>query len=362
MKYELGDKVLVLHSNEEGIIVDFINKEMVMVDVRGVQFPVYLDQIDFPYFKNFTEKKKQFAPQKKYIDDVRKEKPHQQKNERKEDGVWLNLLPISDTDEFGDEVVEELKIHLVNNTSLPYNFIYKLSFFGEPDFELKNGVQPFENFYIHDVNFEDMSDSPSFNFEFSLIKQDKTKATHFEAAVKIKPKQLFAKIEEIRQNNQASFSYKLFDTYPDKPLHEKNEFSLDKLTNKWFKIYEAKEARKHLEPARTVVDLHIEKLTDDHSRMSIFEILTLQLKTFEKFYDLAVAHRQSFLIIIHGMGTGRLRDEIHDALRLKKEVSYFVNQYHPSYGYGATEIFFQTLTIIFLLSTFAPLQARLSWR
>lgn len=264
MKYQLGDKILILHSNEEGIIIDFINDEMVMVDVRGVKFPVYLDQIDFPYFKNFTEKKKQFiTPRKKYVDDVRKEKqlpPHQV---RKEDGVWLNFLPVSDTDEFGDEVVEELKIHLVNNTLQPYNFIYNLTFFGEPDFELKNTVHPFENFYIHDVSFEDMSDSPAFKFEFSLVKPDKKKASHFETAVKIKPKQLFAKIEDTRQKNRASFSYKLFDLYPDRLPEEKDDFSLHKLSDKGFKVYNAKEARKHLEPARSVVDLHIEKLTDD---------------------------------------------------------------------------------------------------
>lgn len=342
MKYQIGDKVLILHSDEEATIVDFINENMAMVDVRGVKFPVYLDQIDFPYFKNFTQKKNQFnKPQKKYIDDLRKEKPHQQKKERKEDGVWLNIMPISDTDEFGDEVVEQLKIHLVNNTSQIYNFLYKLTFFGEADFELKNTVQPFENFYIHDVDFGDMSDSPAFVFEFSLPKEDKTKATHFESVIKLKPKQLFSKFAEIREKGEASFSYKLFDTYPDRPLEERKEFSLDKLKNKGVKVYEAKEARKHLEPARSVVDLHIEKLTDDHTRMSNFEMLTLQLKTFEKFYDLSVAHRQPWLIIIHGMGTGKLRDEIHDALRLKKEVSYFVNQYHPSYGYGATEIFFK---------------------
>ena len=38
-----------------------------------------------------------------------------------------------DTDEFGDEVVEELKVHLVNRTETPYNFIYKLNFFGKPN-------------------------------------------------------------------------------------------------------------------------------------------------------------------------------------------------------------------------------------
>lgn len=340
MKYQVGDKVVILNSNEEAVIVDFINKRMAMVDVSGVQFPVYLDQIDFPYYKNFTEKKKVYQLQKKYVDDVSKERAPAKK-EKKEDGVWLNILPLSEMDEFGDEVIEDLKLHLVNNTSTAYNFIYKLTFFGEADFELKNTIQPFENFYIHDVAFEDMNDSPAFNFEFSLLKEDKSKATHYETSLKPKPKQVFGRITEMRDKGDASFSYKLFDIYPERPVAQTNAFSLDKLSNKGYKIYEAKEARKHLEPARTVVDLHIEKLADDHSRMNNFEMLTLQLKTFEKFYELAVIHRQPHLIIIHGVGTGRLRDEVHDALRLKKEVSYFVNQYHPAYGYGATEIFFK---------------------
>lgn len=341
MKYQVGDKVLILHSNEEATIVDFINKKMALVDVGGIHFPVYLDQIDFPYYKSFSEKKQSFKQQKTYVDDVRKENASHQKRERKEDGIWLNILPLSDIDEFGDDVVGELKLHLVNNTLQAYNFVYKLTYFGETDFELKNTVQPFETFYIHDVPFEDMSDSPAFNFDFSLLKEDKKKATHFEASVKLKPKQLFTRIEQMREKGEASFSYQLFEAYPDRPLEQKNEFSLERLTNKGFKVYEAKEARKHLEPARTVVDLHIEKLTDDHTRMNNFEKLTLQLKTFEKFYDLAVAYHQPHLIIIHGVGTGRLRDEIHDVLRLKRDVSYFVNQYHPTYGYGATEIFFK---------------------
>ena len=57
MKFEVGDKVVVIHSNEEGEVVDIINNKMVMVDVRGVKFPAYVDQLDFPYFKRFTEKK-----------------------------------------------------------------------------------------------------------------------------------------------------------------------------------------------------------------------------------------------------------------------------------------------------------------
>ena len=71
-------------------------------------------------------------------------------------------------DEFGDEYVEKLKVHLINNTNQAYEFEYELKFFKEAEFDLKNNLQPFENFYIHDVLFEDMNDSPSFDFVFSF--------------------------------------------------------------------------------------------------------------------------------------------------------------------------------------------------
>lgn len=338
MKYQVGDTVLILHSGEEGTVTDIINKQMLLVDVKGVEFPVYMDQVDFPYFKRFTEKKMQpVKKEKQYIDDVRKEK--QAEKNRVEDGVWLTFLPVMDIDEFGDVIVEELKLHLVNHTSLSYHFTYKLHFFGKPDFELKNTVHPFEDFYLHDIPFEDLNDSPSFDFEFTLLEPDKKKASHFEATVKLKPKQLFTKIEEVKQKNEATFSQLLFEKYPERA--EEDTVELGPLASKGYKIYDASKARQHLEPARTVIDLHIEKLTDEWKQMSNFEILTLQLKTFEKYYHLALVHHQPTLIVVHGVGEGVLRNEIHAILRMKKEVKSFVNQYHPSFGYGATEIYFQ---------------------
>lgn len=335
MKYQIGDTVLVLHSNEEGQVVEIINDKMVMVEVRGVRFPAYMDQIDFPYFKRFTEKKKIIpAKNKKYVEDLQREKPGSAP--KKAEGVLLSFLPVTDTDEFGDEVVEQLKLHLINRTPVAYNFVYTLRFFGEKDFELKNTIQPWQDFYLHDIPFADMNDSPSYHFDFSLEKPDKKKAAHFESSVKIKPKQFFAKLEEIKKANQATFSQKLMDEFPDRL--EEDVVELGPLARKGYKIYNAAEARRHLEPARSVVDLHIEKLTDNAEHMSNFEILTLQLKTFEKYYDLAVAHRLPGIIFIHGVGEGKLRDEIHDLLRIKREVKSFVNQYDPRFGYGATEV------------------------
>jgi len=338
MKYQVGDIVLLLHSNEEGKVVDILSEKMLMVDVQGVVFPVYMDQIDFPYFKRFSEKKL-FPPkkEKQYVDDIRKEKTS--KETKAEDGVWLSFLPVMEADELGDEIVKDLKIYLLNQTHGAYHFKYRQNFFGKPEFELNNQLAPFENFYIHDIAFADLNDNPIFEFEFSLLQPDKKKAEFFESSLKLKPKQLFAKIKQLKEKNEATFSYKLFETYPDKTMND--QFEIDAPIIKDYKVYDAKKVRQHLEPPLSVIDLHIEKLSDDWQHLSNYEILSQQLKTFEKYYDLSIAHLQPSLTVIHGIGEGRLRDEIHDKLRLKKEVKSFVNQYHPLYGYGATEIFFQ---------------------
>ncbi|RYY55614.1 MAG: hypothetical protein EOO09_09790 [Chitinophagaceae bacterium] len=338
MKYQLGDTVLIMHSNEEGRIVDFINEKMAMVEVRGVKFPVHFDQIDFPYFKRFSEKKLVPAKkEKKYIDDVKREK--YVPVEKVVDGVWLTMLPVFANDEFGDELVDRLKIHLVNRTTQPYHFTYLLNLAGKNNFELKNVILPFQDFYIHDMDFENVNDSPAFEFEFSLTEPSKKKAEYFESILKLKPKQLFNKIQEIKEKNQPTFSFNIFKEYPDKVVPDYVDTS--KLSAKGYKVYNAKEARQHLEAARSVVDLHAEKLTDEWQKMDNFEILTLQLKTFEKFYDLAIAHVQPSLTVVHGLGSGKLKDEIHEILKTKREVKSFVNQYDSRFGYGATEIFFQ---------------------
>lgn len=337
MKFEIGDKVTVLHSNEEAEVVEMINDKMVMVEVRGVKFPAYIDQLDFPYFKRFTEKKKpEIKKAKTFVDQIPADKSKKSNNPL--DGCWLRILPVSDNDEFGDEVVESLKIYLVNNTDKALHFQYTLSYGGQQDFSISNEIPPAKDFYLHDIAFATLNDAPMFEFDFSLLKPEKSKAPHFETALKLRGKQVFTRIDEIRKKGEASFAYKLFDQYPDKaPEEEQPEYRVSGKGQD--KLYDAGQSRKHLEPAKYEVDLHIEKLTPDWNNLSNFEMLTLQLNTFEKYLELAIAHHQHNLIVIHGVGTGKLKDEIHEILKSKREVRSFINQYDPRYGYGATEIF-----------------------
>lgn len=341
MKYQVGDDIVVVLSNDEGKVLEIINDKMVLIEVKGVKFPAYIDQIDFPYFKRFTQKKlfPEKAKTKTYVDQIPKEK---RRDEVKvADGIWLTLFPKFDTDIFGDELVDKFKIYLINRTEYAYEFSYALTYQGNPDFEMTSDIGPFKDFYLNDLPFENLNDSPSFDFVFRLLKADKKKAEFCEAHFKIKAKQMFNKIEELKEKNLPSVNHLLLEKYPDRAVELPSLLDVSKLSNAGYKVYDAGKARKYLEPARSVIDLHIEKLTDDFKALNAFEIITLQLKEFEKWYHLAVVHREPTLIIIHGIGKGKLKDEIHEILKTKKEVKYFVNQYDHRFGYGATEIVFQ---------------------
>jgi|SRR6185312_7748374 len=346
MKFEVGDKVVVKHSNDDGEVVEIINDKMVLVNVRGVKFPVYTDQLDFPYFRQFTEKKlfPSDKKPKKHIDQLPPEKVQPGKKKERiaqlDSGVWLTFLPVFGRDEFDDDVVESLKIYLVNNSNLGYQFSYRLNYFGRADFELDNQIFAGQDFYLHDILFSNLNDNPAFEWDFSLLSPDKARVEHFESSFKPRARQVFSRIEEIRKKGTATFSFKLFDEYPFRPVEEPVD-ARGLLAGSGFRIYDASRAGQHLESARSELDLHAEKLTDNPDTMDSFEILTLQLQTFEKYFDLAIAHHLPSMVVIHGVGTGKLRDEIHEILRTKRQVKSFVNRYDPRYGYGATEVFFQ---------------------
>ena len=84
------------------------------------------------------------------------------------------------------------------------------------------------------------------------------------------------------------------------------------------------------------VDLHIEELLENTAGMDNSEIIRYQLRYFEKCMDEARRRPIKRFVAIHGIGKGRLRDEIRKIL-----VSENIEHYDAplsKYGYGATEI------------------------
>lgn len=311
-----------------------MNEDMVMVNVSGVEFPVFTDQIDFPYFKRFSEQSKREKERRQnmkvYVDHIPEERTVQQPGP--DNGVHLSFFPVYVNPASSDEVAH-FKAYLVNQNNEPYQFEYHVLYRGHDSFMVRNEIRPSSDFYLHNIPQEDFNDIVKFQVRFSLLTPEKNREDVVEKTIRIKARTLFQKIEEMHQLNVPSFSFELFFRYPEKkpapyfPLPEKNTLA------------PPPSARAELPP--TVIDLHIEQLTPSFRGMSNYEIMMIQLAHFEKYLQLAVAHMQPKLTVIHGVGTGRLRNEIHELLRTKKEVKSFVNQYHPNFGFGATEIYFQ---------------------
>ncbi len=255
-------------------------------------------------------------------------------------GVFLSMLPVYQFDGI-EEHVSLLKFHLLNETGRHYNFHFQIWLRQQLELEIKNELLPFAHFYLADLLFENLNDNPRFEFTFSLKQPDPKLAPAFQKTWKIKPKQLFQQLNDLRVRRDAMLSYPLFEKYPDKapsPTETFDTVDVGKLSPLYSKIQLAPETP--IQP-KYEVDLHIEKITDDWRGLSNIAILAIQLNEFQRYLDLAIAHKQVSMIAIHGLGKGKLRDEIHQVLRQTPEVGSFANEYHPRYGNGATEIFFK---------------------
>ena len=85
------------------------------------------------------------------------------------------------------------------------------------------------------------------------------------------------------------------------------------------------------------IDLHIEQLRSDYGDLTAADMLETQLAAFEKALDKAILDGVSRLILIHGVGAGILKDEIHRRLGKHSAVKHFKDARREKFGYGATE-------------------------
>jgi dsDNA-specific endonuclease/ATPase MutS2 len=80
------------------------------------------------------------------------------------------------------------------------------------------------------------------------------------------------------------------------------------------------------------VDLHIELLTDNFQYMDNFEIVQIQLDLCQKKIEKALNSNYQKMIIVHGIGTGVLKAEVH------KLLSHYGLRYYLSKDSGTTEV------------------------
>ena len=82
------------------------------------------------------------------------------------------------------------------------------------------------------------------------------------------------------------------------------------------------------------VDLHIELLSSHYQYMDNFEIVQLQLKECQEKLEYALNSKITKVVIVHGIGTGVLKKEVHQLLQNYKL------RYYLSKDGGVTEVIF----------------------
>ena len=85
------------------------------------------------------------------------------------------------------------------------------------------------------------------------------------------------------------------------------------------------------------IDLHIENLIESWMGLSNFDIVSIQLSSFRKRFNQALVNNEPFLVVIHGVGKGVLRNEIYNYLRQFPDIKVGPAD-TKIYGMGASEI------------------------
>jgi len=164
-----------------------------------------------------------------------------------------------------------------------------------------------------------------------------------EKVIKLKPK-LFHK--SIRSVNWYPEEISVFDVFSKVKIVREEKPTLKSYTKEnappVSEIKKVTPVRKYGVAAaaefNTDLDLHIEKLVDDHTGMTPTEMLDVQLKNMDDYLNVAIRLGIQRVFLIHGKGKGSLRNRVHEQLSKMGDIEGFKHEFHPKYGHGATEV------------------------
>ncbi len=90
-------------------------------------------------------------------------------------------------------------------------------------------------------------------------------------------------------------------------------------------------------PSELEKDLHFNQLVEFPKNFNNYEMLNIQLREARKCIDKARGAGIKKVILIHGVGEGRLKEEIHSMLERMDKLQFYDANY-LKYGSGATEV------------------------
>ena len=312
MKFKLGEFVRFVNERREGYITRIIDESTIAVtDDDGFEIPVLASQVTHVHGKSEVS------------EDLNKEnKTDQPSASFVSNGIFLAVA----SDKRGPSVVH---FHLINSSS--WQLLFTLNSEKKNLFkgEYAGIMKPQSAVQIYSASLNELDLWPKFHIQallYSPGNEEMQKPLEF--SEKFRAKDFSGAKKQHALIDQSAWLIQLDAPEP--------VIDPEKLKESFFKP--AVEKIEIEKPAKEV-DLHIEKLRDDHQFLSSSEIFDIQMNHFRKSLDAAIVHKLPSIIFIHGTGNGTLRNEMHKIISRHAQVKTYMDAHKEKFGYGATEVF-----------------------
>ncbi len=336
----IGDKVRMLHSSEQGVITKLIDAFLVEVEIEeGFNIPVKRSEVVVVA----SEEEKQFgkflAEKKETTNSSSKIKKIEPVAAQK--GIYLAFVATNE---------RQHTLYLINNTDFVLPFVvgkenndkYLPLFAGK--LEAKSHQR------VYEVNVLDINDWGVFVFQFlffDLVKYQNLPP--FLKRMRFRPNTFFKEKKKAPIIGKDAFLFQLDQSAneyqaPKEDTPAMQVIDPQKLKEKMYENYEKNisiEPKVVIKAPKLEVDLHIEEITKDYATLNSGEILEIQLKTFEQNLESAIVGGLREMTFIHGVGNGKLRTEIHRRLSGHQDIAFFKDAQKEKFGYGATIVRFK---------------------
>ena len=343
MKFKPGDKVRFLNEKGEGTVSKIINKTTVGVTIEdGFEIPFLITELVTVFDENSP------APARSVASEPEEQQPalayKSAPSERKEDpeGIYFGFSP----ERPNDIAHSDFNLWLINHTG--YEILYCISIFAGNGYEVvdKGEGKAFETKLIETILKKNIE-------RFSSIKIDvlffgKGSFEHeapVSEVVKFKTVKLY-KENAFTENtflpekalivNVTKMGEELYFDSPQARNINLSEVLFQKKASSQAPQKISKPHRVNDASYEMTIDLHIEELIDNYGGMSNAEIVLVQLRHFQAALDNAINQHYRSLTVIHGVGNGRLKQEVR-AILTSMNMRFHDGSY-ARYGFGATEI------------------------
>lgn len=322
----IGDRVRLMRGKEEGIVTKILANGLIEIEIED-GFTIPVKHADVVVIHEMEQKVFNPTPASRIEPQItdRRSTTNEILANR---GIYMAFVPVND---------RELSQYLINNTDWELPFM--LSVGSDPHHKgLAAGtLKAKTTLKIQNILVKDFEEWGTFTFQAFLFRLAFMKLPEpIIKKMKFRVNTFFKNKSKAPLLNQDAHLFQLDEEDSVTPVN----LNIDpaKIVEQMFeKQVPVPVMTLPTKPALTV-DLHIETLTPDAWAMTNSEIMSLQMSTFERKFEAAIANGMDEIIFIHGVGNGILRDAIHKRLSGNKNVQYFEDAQKEKFGYGATKV------------------------